>query len=617
MKNIFFLLILLFVITAPENLSSQCSSGYEQRSFDWDPAYWQASIVEARDYAIGGTNMTIEFSGTFTNSNPRDFSHFDPAIYGGWSFIDGSQNLEMSGYNGSTQTMTMTFNNPVENLQFSIYDIDNNDIVAVSGSSMPTLSAETGSPTFTISGNTASSNVGENLGTSNTTLNVQFTEPVTSVTITLDEGDEIYAQQWIGISDLQMCVPDVFSIGDICASNTNRLDWTDVDFDPNTLPATQTFTISDASDNDLVDVQLVWGGETGTLTSSTNNSEPGYFQDQKGMVAVDDGLEILADAVNSGSTVKLTVNFLSPGTDIPFPIEDLRFSIYDIDNSIVPTGYSPIDRRDMVTLSGSPLIEADSDGSCLGIYGSMIIGSSERHTDGNDGNGGNPSPTESSGITGRGTVNVFYPGSTSSFTIDYTEAHGFSDNPALRGIELSDFIFCASILPIDLLSFKGNEQERMVNLSWTTLTETNNDLFEIYHSTDSRNFNLITSLKGKGNNSTLANYSFLHESPKTGINYYKLKQIDYDGRSSQSDIIAVNIDGVSSRLNIHPNPTSGSVNITTDSDEFELKIYNAVGTIIMKTDQRFIDLTSQPKGIYYFQLASNNVIIETKKVIKY
>jgi hypothetical protein len=561
--------------------------------------------------------MTIEFSGLFSNSNPRDFSHFDSDIYGGWSFIDGSQNLEISGYNGTTQTMTMTFNNPVENLKFSIYDIDNNDIVEVSGSSMPTLTAETGSPTFNIAGNIASSNVGENLGTSNTTLNVEFTEAVTSVTITLDEGNVIYAHQWVGISDLQMCVPDVISVGDICQSNTNRLDWTNIDFDPNTLPATQTFTVSDVSGSDLVDVQLVWGGDIATITRSTNNSEPGYFKDQKGLVAVDDGLEILADAVSSGSNVKLTVNFLSPGTDTPFPIKDLRFSIYDIDNSIVPTGFSPIDRRDKVILSGSPLIEADSDGSCLGIYGSMIMGASERHTDGNDGNGGNPSPTESSGITGRGTVNVFYPGSTSSFTVDYSEAHGFSGNPALRGIELSDFIFCASILPIDLLSFEGAEQERMVDLTWSTLTETNNEFFEISHSTDSRNFSLITRVKGKGNSTTLSNYSFLHESPTTGTNYYRLKQIDYDGRSSVSDVIAVNIYGVGNRLKVYPNPTSGSVDISTNSDEFLLKVYNAVGTIIMETNQNSIDLSSQPKGIYYFQLVNNNVIITTEKVFKY
>lgn len=82
--------------------------------------------------------------------------------------------------------MNITFNSPVQNLQFSIYNIDNNDIVTIEGSSSPTLTAETSSPSFQIVGNSAISSAGENLGSSNTTLNVEFNEPVRSVPITLE-----------------------------------------------------------------------------------------------------------------------------------------------------------------------------------------------------------------------------------------------------------------------------------------------------------------------------------------------------------------------------------------------------------------------------------------------
>jgi hypothetical protein len=512
--------------------------------------------------------------------------------------------------------MNITFNSPVQNLQFSIYDIDNNDIVTIEGSSSPTLTAETSSPSFQIVGNSAISSAGENLGSSNTTLNVEFNEPVSSVSITLEEGNAITAYQWIGISDMRMCVPDVFSEGGMCSSNTRTLDWTNINYDPNEVPTPQTFAIMDQLGGNVVDVQLIWSGDVNSLTRNTDNNDPGFFKDQKGMIATDDGLEILADPTSSGSTVSLTVNFFEPGTTTPATVLDLRFSIYDIDNSITPGGFNPRDRRDKVTLSGSPLLEADSEGSTFGIYGNMIIGATETHADGNDGDGGEVGATESSAITGRGTVNVFYPGNISSFTLDYTEAHTFAANPSLRGIELSDFNFCSLILPIDLMSFKGEKQDNMLELTWATMSETNNDYFEIYHSIDGRSFQPIAQMNGKGNSSTLLNYSYMHKKPNSGINYYKLKQTDFDGQYSESEIISVYFDPSDKNWNLYPNPTSGRVFIDTNSKTTNVKVLNTLGVKIIDTFENVIDISNYPAGTYYIQIFENGTLAETKKLLK-
>jgi hypothetical protein len=95
MKSYTFFILLLCTFILNIDISAQCGNGYEQRVFDWEPGHWQDAVLTARDYAIGGTNMTISFSGDFNRSNPRDYTHFNSDNYGGWSFIDGSETLEM------------------------------------------------------------------------------------------------------------------------------------------------------------------------------------------------------------------------------------------------------------------------------------------------------------------------------------------------------------------------------------------------------------------------------------------------------------------------------------------------------------------------------------------
>lgn len=99
---------------------------------------------------------------------------------------------------------------------------------------------------------------------------------------------------------------------------------------------------------------------------------------------------------------------------------------------------------------------------------------------------------------------------------------------------------CAAPLPIELLSFNGEKLACNENIiRWSTATETNNDHFEIERSTDGINYNLIGTVNGAGNSTHTISYLFLDLNPLASVNYYRLKQIDFNGDNSTSSIISV------------------------------------------------------------------------------
>jgi len=101
-------------------------------------------------------------------------------------------------------------------------------------------------------------------------------------------------------------------------------------------------------------------------------------------------------------------------------------------------------------------------------------------------------------------------------------------------------INCTSALPIELLYFNGDKQACNQNLlSWSTATESNNDYFQIERSINGIDFNIIGKIKGAGTSLEIKKYSFSDINPESTINYYRLTQIDYDGKQTQSHIIDI------------------------------------------------------------------------------
>lgn len=100
-------------------------------------------------------------------------------------------------------------------------------------------------------------------------------------------------------------------------------------------------------------------------------------------------------------------------------------------------------------------------------------------------------------------------------------------------------ITMVSSLPIELLYFNGVAYGRVNNLYWSTASENNNDYFNIEKSSDDEIWEIIDKQKGAGNSSNQLYYSFSDNNVEKIINYYRLKQTDYDGNFKYSDIISI------------------------------------------------------------------------------
>lgn len=165
-------------------------------------------------------------------------------------------------------------------------------------------------------------------------------------------------------------------------------------------------------------------------------------------------------------------------------------------------------------------------------------------------------------------------------------------------------------LPIQLISFDATlNKNQLVDLNWTTLSEINNDYFSIEKSKDATNWDVLSTINGAGNSNLEIDYYTIDENPYPGINYYRLKQTDFDGVHSYSSIQKIEIKpDVLNDLHVYPNPSRDIITIYSDKLNLEgLVVYNSLGQKVnlnnnyeLKSDYKVIlNLSNQPKGIYY------------------
>ncbi len=110
-----------------------------------------------------------------------------------------------------------------------------------------------------------------------------------------------------------------------------------------------------------------------------------------------------------------------------------------------------------------------------------------------------------------------------------------------------------SALPIELLEFKATPLEGQVLLNWATASEINNDYFTVEHAYPGKDFYEIFRIPGAGTRLELTRYQHYHTKPVTGINYYRLKQTDFDKRFTYSQVVSATVTN-SLSMAVYPNP---------------------------------------------------------------
>jgi len=114
-------------------------------------------------------------------------------------------------------------------------------------------------------------------------------------------------------------------------------------------------------------------------------------------------------------------------------------------------------------------------------------------------------------------------------------------------------------------------------------------------------------------------YEFVDEDPLTGINYYRIKQTDYDGKYSYSEIRSVRHKG-DGNIHISPRNTDGRLTITTDLDQYHVMVYNIDGQEVQRfyslTGDQTVSIDALQAGIYFVKVISGSES-ETMKIVKY
>lgn len=117
------------------------------------------------------------------------------------------------------------------------------------------------------------------------------------------------------------------------------------------------------------------------------------------------------------------------------------------------------------------------------------------------------------------------------------------------------------VLPVELLGFNAEKAAGQVYLDWSTASENNSDYFEVQHSVDKRNWHAIANVPAAGFSSEIHSYNAWHRQPSAGINYYRLRQVDFNGAEDFSEVREVNFEALEEGIRIFPNPAKDMVRI--------------------------------------------------------
>ncbi|HRE66146.1 MAG TPA: hypothetical protein PLX76_04480 [Cyclobacteriaceae bacterium] len=183
-----------------------------------------------------------------------------------------------------------------------------------------------------------------------------------------------------------------------------------------------------------------------------------------------------------------------------------------------------------------------------------------------------------------------------------------------------------SPLPIQLLSFDALPEKESVKLNWSTASELNNDFFTIEKSRDGESFDEVSQVAGQGTTNAQSKYVSYDDEPWIGKTYYRLKQTDYDGTYTYSNLVLVVFDE-SPGLQVFPNPATDKyfkilIKGLTPNQQVEVSLTDSRGVLVYGYSETSneggkveitVDMTEKPAGMYLIRVVGS--ILPASKVI--
>ncbi|WP_246849917.1 lectin-like domain-containing protein [Rufibacter roseolus] len=209
---------------------------------------------------------------------------------------------------------------------------------------------------------------------------------------------------------------------------------------------------------------------------------------------------------------------------------------------------------------------------------------------------------------------IYYRDSDADGLVDLMDTQSYGEEPTGSSV---NYAFRSSDLntplPVELISFKATPKGSNVALTWATASEKDNDYFLVERSLDGRTFTSVGKVAGNGTTNVMQNYNFMTASAPAGTVYYRLKQVDYNGKSEYSKVISVKAQGAIARafLAAYPNPTLGKVVLVSadlPAGTATVTLLHVNGRVVFQKQVEVnagdieLDLAGQAAGVYCIQV---------------
>ena len=207
-------------------------------------------------------------------------------------------------------------------------------------------------------------------------------------------------------------------------------------------------------------------------------------------------------------------------------------------------------------------------------------------------------------------------------SVDITAKQQGDANYAAATDVKQNLVIIDEVLPVELISYTAKIANQTARLDWSVATESNNRKFVIYRSGDDRQFTQIGEVASLGNTTTNRSYFFVDKQPLNGNNYYKLVQVDLDGKPTELGLRTLSFSLSTFSVQLYPNPTKDKATVTFEAAKYASLVLSGIDGKVLKVvqlnsqqDKLEIDLSAYPTGIYFIKLVGTGESI-VKKVIK-
>lgn len=198
---------------------------------------------------------------------------------------------------------------------------------------------------------------------------------------------------------------------------------------------------------------------------------------------------------------------------------------------------------------------------------------------------------------------------------EYQSVHQFDlkyEGPGIAktSVPANAFFRDDSFLPVEYTCFSATRTNDDVLVKWCTQTEINNDYFEVQHSSNAQNFKTIATIYSTSTSNEPKTYYHLDTAPEQGVNYYRIKQVDTDGSTVYTNVVAVKF--AYEFDHAYPNPTVGMLYVSSDTSGQRLEIRDLFGRLVYEgttlEETTNVDIQHLPSGMYVLQIGEETTL---------